>query len=77
MLVKIGFPYHALFVRPARVCTSAVLRQAVRLAQHCASAMWVLGKNLIFFSLFAYSPTPRATRNNLKPSSLVNSLHAS
>jgi hypothetical protein len=33
-------------------------------------------ENLIFSLLSAYSPTPRATRNTLKPSSLANNLHA-
>jgi hypothetical protein len=40
------------------------------------SAKWVLMENLIFSPLSAYSPTPRATRNTLKPSSLVNNLYA-
>jgi hypothetical protein len=35
-----------------------------------------LRENLIFSPLSAYSPTPKATRNTLKPSSLVNNLHA-
>jgi hypothetical protein len=38
--------------------------------------MWVFRKNLIFSPLFAYSSTPRATRNTLKPYSLVYNLHA-
>jgi hypothetical protein len=37
---------------------------------------WVLRENLIFSPLSAYSPTPRATRNILKLSSLVYNLHA-
>jgi hypothetical protein len=53
-----------------------IMHNTIRPAQHRMSAMWVLGENLIFSPLFAYSSTPRATRNTLKPSSLVNSLHA-
>jgi hypothetical protein len=49
---------------------------AVCLAQYRTSAKWVLMENLIFSPLSAYSPTPRATRNTLKPSSLVNNLYA-
>jgi hypothetical protein len=40
------------------------------------SAVWVLEENLIFSPLSAYSLTPKATRNNLKPSSPVCNLHA-
>jgi hypothetical protein len=45
-------------------------------SRHRTSAVWVLGENLIFSPLSAYSSTPRATRNNLKPSSLICNLHA-
>jgi hypothetical protein len=38
--------------------------------------MWVLRENLIFSLLSTYSPTPTATRNTLKPPSLVYNLHA-
>jgi hypothetical protein len=38
--------------------------------------LYGLGENLIFSPQSAYSPTTRVTRNNLKPFSLVNSLHA-
>ena len=40
------------------------------------SAMWAFRENFIFSPLFAYSLTPRATRNTLKLSSLVCNLHA-
>jgi hypothetical protein len=40
-----------------------------------AFAMWVLRENLIFSPLFAYSLTPRVTRNTLKPPSLDYNLH--
>jgi hypothetical protein len=40
------------------------------------STVWVVGENLIFSPLSAYSPTPKASRNNLKLSSLVCNLHA-
>jgi hypothetical protein len=69
-LVKIGFPYHTVTIRLGlgvyvrRVMTSRM------------SAVWVLGENLIFSPLFAYSSTPKATRNNLKPFSPVYNLHA-
>jgi hypothetical protein len=75
-LVKIGFFCHTMTYVRAREHTSAVSRQAVRPAQHRTSAMWVLGENLIFSLLSAYSPTPRATMNILKPFSLVCNLHA-
>jgi hypothetical protein len=59
-LVKLGFPCHVMTYVRAQVRTSAV---------------WVLGENLIFSPLFAYPPTPKATRNYLKPSSLVCNLY--
>jgi hypothetical protein len=55
---------------------STVSQRAVRLAQHRMSAMRVLRENLIFSPPSTYSPTPRATKNTLKPSSLVNDLYA-
>jgi hypothetical protein len=76
MLVKIGFSCYTLTVRLARVRTSTVLQQAVCPAQHRAFAIWVLGENLIFSQLSAYSSTPRTTRNTLKLSSLVYNIHA-
>jgi hypothetical protein len=56
--------------------TSAISRQAVRLARYRTSAMWVLGENLIFSPLSTFSPTSKAIRNTLKLSSLVCNLHA-
>jgi hypothetical protein len=40
------------------------------------SALRVFRENLIFSPLSAYSPTPRATRNTLKPLNLVYNLHS-
>ena len=36
----------------------------------------VFGENLIFSPLFAYSPTPKVTRNTLKPPNLIHNLYA-
>jgi hypothetical protein len=45
-------------------------------SRYRTSTVWVIMENLIFSPLSAYSPTPKATRNNLKPSSPVCNLHA-
>jgi hypothetical protein len=45
-------------------------------SRYCMFALRVFGENLIFSPLSTYSPTPRVTRNNLKPSSLDYNLHA-
>jgi hypothetical protein len=45
-------------------------------SQYRTSALRVFRENLIFSLLSSYSPTPRATRNTLKPSSLVYNLYA-
>jgi hypothetical protein len=73
-LVKIGFPCHTVSVRPG--LGVYVRHVTTSWSQHRMSVVWVLGENLIFFPLSAYSPTPKATRNNLKPSSPVCNLHA-
>jgi hypothetical protein len=45
-------------------------------SRYSMSALRVFKGNLIFSPLFTYSPTHRATRNTLKPPSLVYNLHA-
>jgi hypothetical protein len=44
-------------------------------SKYRTSVMWVLRENLIFSPLSAYSSTPRATRNTLKPPSLDYNLY--
>jgi hypothetical protein len=45
-------------------------------SRYCTSALRVFRENPIFSPLSTYSPTPKATRNILKPYSIVYNLHA-
>ena len=69
-LVKIGFSYHTLTIH---LSLGLYVR---RVMTGCTSAARVFMESLIFSLLFAYSPTPRATRNTLKLLNLVHNLHA-
>ena len=56
------------------ICSLCHNRSYVR-SRYRTPALRVFRENLIFSPLFAYSSTPRATRNILKPPNLVYKLH--
>jgi hypothetical protein len=72
---KVSLSYTNLTSRLRAVHPPCHDRSYIR-SRYRTSALWVFKENFIFSPLSAYSPIPRATRNTLKPPSLVYNLLA-
>jgi hypothetical protein len=75
-LEKIGFPCHTLTVHLRSGLYVHHVTTGRTSSKYHMSVMWVLRENFIFSPLSAYSSTPRASGNTLKPLSVVYNLHA-
>jgi hypothetical protein len=71
-LVKKGFPCNTLAVRPGSLCHDGPYIRS----QDYTSAPTSFRENLIFSPLSAYSPTPKANTNSVRPPNTDRNLHA-